>query len=130
MKRRTARNLRIGFVSAEFGPHPVAVFLQPFLENIDHNRLDLTLFPTVGHSDSRSKLFRGQTDGFNPLMGVPDEPAAERIRAQHIDILIDTTGHTSNYRLGIFAHRGSSTVLLDRLLEHDRADEDGLVYYG
>jgi predicted O-linked N-acetylglucosamine transferase (SPINDLY family) len=58
VKPRTARNLRIGFVSAELGPHPVAVFLQPFLENIGHGRRHLTLFPTEGHSDSRSKLFR------------------------------------------------------------------------
>ena len=107
VKPPTARKLRIGLVSAELGPHPVAVFLQPFVENIDHNRLHLTLFPTVGHSDSRSKLFREQADGFIPLMGVPDEQAAERIRAQQIDILIDTTGHTSNCRLGIFAHRAA-----------------------
>jgi predicted O-linked N-acetylglucosamine transferase (SPINDLY family) len=107
VKPRTARKLRIGFVSAELGPHPVAVFLQPFLENIDHNRLHLTLLPTVGHSDSRSRLFRELADDFIPLMGVSDEPAAERIRAQEIDILIDTTGHTSDCRLGIFAHRAA-----------------------
>ena len=107
VKPRTARKLRIGIVSAELGPHPVAVFLQPFLENFDHNRLHLTLFPTVGHSDSRSKLFREMADSFIPLVGVPDKPAAERIRAQQIDILIETTGHTSNCRLGIFAHRAA-----------------------
>jgi protein O-GlcNAc transferase len=107
VKPRTARKLRIGFVSAELGPHPVAVFLQPFLEHLDHNRFHLTLFPTVGHYDSRSKLFRALADDFIPLMGIPDEQAAERIRAQEIDILIDTTGHTSNCRLGIFAHRAA-----------------------
>jgi hypothetical protein len=49
----TARNLPIGFLSAESGPHPVAVFLQPFIEYIDDDdRLHLTLLPTDGHCDS------------------------------------------------------------------------------
>jgi predicted O-linked N-acetylglucosamine transferase (SPINDLY family) len=107
VKPRTARKLRIGIVSAELGSHSVAVFLQPFLEHLDHDRFHLTLFPTVGHYDSRSRLFREMADSFLPLIGVPDEAAAERIRAQEIDILIDTTGHTSNCRLGIFAHRAA-----------------------
>lgn len=107
VKPRSGRKLRIGVVSAELGPHPVAVFLQPFLEHLDHDRCHLTLFPTVGHYDRRSQRFREMADGFIPLIGVPDELAAERIRAQEIDILIDTTGHTSNCRLGIFAHRAA-----------------------
>lgn len=106
-KPRAGRKLRLGIVSAELGPHPVAVFLQPFLEHLDHDRIHLTLFPTVGHFDSRAKFFRDLADGFIPLIGVPDEQAAERIRAQEIDVLIDTTGHTSNCRLGIFAHRAA-----------------------
>jgi predicted O-linked N-acetylglucosamine transferase (SPINDLY family) len=107
LKPRTGRKLRIGIVSAELGPHPVAVFLLPFLEHFDHDRFHLTLFPTVGHYDSRSKLLREMADSFFPLIGVPHEAAAERIRAQEIDILIDTTGHTDNCHLGIFAHRAA-----------------------
>ena len=103
----TERKLRVGVVSAELGPHAVAVFLQPFLDHLDHDRFHLTLFPTLGHYDQRSQHFREMADGFIPLIGVPDETAAERIRAQAIDILIDTTGHTGNCRLGIFAHRAA-----------------------
>jgi predicted O-linked N-acetylglucosamine transferase (SPINDLY family) len=102
---RRGRKLRLGIVSAELGEHAVAVFLQPFLDHLDRGRIHLTLFPTVGWSDARAQHFRQLADHYVPLIGVPDEIAAERVRAEQIDVLIDTTGHTSNCRLGIFAHR-------------------------
>jgi protein O-GlcNAc transferase len=101
------RKLRLGIVSAELGFHAVAVFLLPFLENLDRRRVHLTLFPTVHRNDKRNQHFRALADSYIPLTGVPDPLAAAQIRAQHIDILIDTTGHTSDCRLGIFAHRAA-----------------------
>jgi len=104
---REGRKLRLGIVSAELGAHAVAVFLQPFLDELDRNRFNLTLFPTVGWSDARSQHFRVLADGYISLIGVPAEAAAQRIRAEQIDVLIDTTGHTSNCHLRIFAHRAA-----------------------
>ena len=104
---RTGRKLRLGIVSAELGTHPVAVFLQTFLDQLDRSRFHLTLFPTVARSGSRAEHFLQLADNSMHLIGVPDAQVADLIRAQHIDILIDTTGHTSNCRLGIFAHRAA-----------------------
>jgi protein O-GlcNAc transferase len=104
---RAERKLRLGIVSAELGTHPVAAFLQTFLDHLDRNRFHLTLFPTVGRSGPRAEHFRKLADNYSHLIGVPDVQAAELIRAEQIDILIDTTGHTSNCRLGIFAHRAA-----------------------
>jgi predicted O-linked N-acetylglucosamine transferase (SPINDLY family) len=104
---REGRKLRIGIVSAELGAHAVAVFLQPFLDELDRSRFHLTLFPTVVWQDARARHFRELADGYIPLIGVPDEVAADRIRAEKIDVLIDTTGHTCNCRLGILARRAA-----------------------
>jgi predicted O-linked N-acetylglucosamine transferase (SPINDLY family) len=104
---RQGRKLRLGVVSAELGAHAVAVFLQPFLDELDRSRFHLTLFPTVGWQDARARHFRELADDSTPLIAVPDDQAAERIRKEEIDVLIDTTGHTSNCRLGIFAHRAA-----------------------
>jgi predicted O-linked N-acetylglucosamine transferase (SPINDLY family) len=104
---RQGRKLRLGIVSAELGAHAVAVFLQPFLDQLDRSRFHLTLFPTVRWQDARARHLHALAKGSIPLIEVPDEQAAERVRAEKIDVLIDTTGHTSNCRLGIFAHRAA-----------------------
>lgn len=104
---RNGRPLRIGIVSAELGRHVVAVFLQPFLDRLDHQRVHLTLFPTVPREDALAGHFRSLADAYIPLVEVPDAQAAARIREERIDVLVDTTGHTSNCHLGIFAHRAA-----------------------
>jgi len=104
---RTDGKLKLGIVSAELGQHAVAEFLQPILEELDRRRLHITLFPTVLRSGPRAARLRQLADQWIPLAGIADAPAAAQIRAQQIDILIDTTGHTQACRLGIFAHRAA-----------------------
>ncbi len=104
---RQGRSLRVGIVSAELGRHAVAVFLQSFLDHLNHRRIHLTLFPTVMRNDVLAEHFRSQADAYVPLIEVPDSLAADRIRQEGIDVLIDTTGHTSHCHLGIFAHRAA-----------------------
>ncbi len=104
---RAGRKLRLGIVSAELGSHAVAEFLQPFLERIDRSRFHLTLFPTLGRTCERAGRIRSLADSFESLISVPDVKAADRIRSEQIDVLLDTTGHTAGCRLGIFAHRAA-----------------------
>jgi len=107
VRPRQGRQLRVGVVSAELGSHAVAEFLEPFLEALDRSRFHLTLFPTSRRTCARSERFRSLADSFIPLTELSDSQAADRIRAEQIDVLMDTTGHTSGGRLGIFAHRAA-----------------------
>jgi len=108
---RTGRSLRIGVVSAEFGTHAVAEFLEPLLEHLDKQRFHLTFFPTVAWSGPRTQRMVALGNGLVSLVGVPHAQAASRIRAEEIDVLMDTTGHTENCHLGIFAHRAAPVQL-------------------
>lgn len=108
---RTGRKLRVGVVSAELGTHAVAEFLEPFLEQLDRSRFHLTLFPTAPRSDARAERLRTLADGFVSLVVMPYAQAANRIRAEQIDILMDTTGHTNQCHLQIFAHRAAPVQL-------------------
>ena len=104
---RTGRKLRLGIVSAELGQHAVAEFLEPVLEQLDRDRLHVTLFPTVLRSENRVARFQELANQWEPLAGIAYAEAAARIRSEQIDILIDTTGHMSGCALGIFAHRAA-----------------------
>jgi protein O-GlcNAc transferase len=104
---RSGRKLRIGVVSAEIGQHAVAEFLEPFLGHLDRSRFHITLFPTVLRTESRAVRLKELADEHTPLAGISDDKAADLIRAGQIDILVDTTAHMGNCRLGIFAHRAA-----------------------
>jgi protein O-GlcNAc transferase len=104
---RQGRQLRLGIVSAELGSHAVAQFLQPWLARLDRRRFHLTLFPTRTRLCSRAQEFKDLADSYISLAELPDNAAADRIGAEHIDVLMDTTGHTFAGRLGIFARRAA-----------------------
>ncbi|TAJ83675.1 MAG: tetratricopeptide repeat protein [Gallionellaceae bacterium] len=104
---RSGRKLRIGIVSAEIGQHAVAEFLEPLLANFDRARLHVTLYPTTPRNDARALRIKQLADEFKPLAALSDLAAANQIRTDKIDVLIDTTAHMSGCRLGIFAHRAA-----------------------
>jgi len=108
---RSARKLRLGIMTAEWFPHPVAQFLEPFMHVLDRSRFALTIFPTLFTTGTRAQRFRDfaqrNGDRFIPLWGTTASQAAERIRAEQIDVLVETTGHTNANRLDIIAHRAA-----------------------
>jgi protein O-GlcNAc transferase len=99
------RRLRIGYVSADFREHPVAYFLEPILANHDHQCFEIFCYADVVRPDSLTQRFRGYADHWRSLVGSPDEQAAEMIRRDGIDILVDLAGHTGGNRLLTFARK-------------------------
>ncbi len=104
---RAGRKLKLGMVSAELGQHAVAEFLQPILEQLDRSRFHVSLFPTAIRTEPRAARIREFADKYQSLVGLSDAQAADLIRAEHIDVLIDTTGHMRGYWMGIFARRAA-----------------------
>jgi protein O-GlcNAc transferase len=111
LRPRSGRKLRLGVVTAEWFPHPVAQFLEPWLEVLDRNRFELTIFPTLftaGPLVQRLRDFAERNgDSIIPLWGISAVPAADLIRSKRIDVLIETTGHTHANRLEVIAHRAA-----------------------
>ncbi|MBK1647603.1 tetratricopeptide repeat protein [Rhabdochromatium marinum] len=99
------RRLRLGVLSSELGHHAVGFFLWPWLSALDRSRCELFLYPTRLRPEPQAASFQALADAWTPLVGLDDCQAAERIRADQIDVLIETSGHTKSNRLGIIAHR-------------------------
>jgi predicted O-linked N-acetylglucosamine transferase (SPINDLY family) len=97
--------LRVGFVSADFHQHATAHLMAEVFEQLGAGRFEVTLY-SHGPDDAspmRERLKRSAC--FVDLAKVSDREAAQRIRADGIEVLVDLKGHTSDNRLGIFAHR-------------------------
>ena len=104
-KKPAARQIRVGYVSADLMKHPVALFLRPILAS--HNRAE---FETFCYSNGRVEdeltiELRGICDQWRSIAGRDDPWVEDLIRADGIDVLVDLSGHTANNRLGVFARR-------------------------
>jgi predicted O-linked N-acetylglucosamine transferase (SPINDLY family) len=101
---RAGRKPRIGWLSYDFRDHAVSQLLVEVLESIDRSRCEVLLY-SAGHDDGSSLRRRlvATADGFVDLRGFSDSQAAERIRADGVDLLVDLMGHTRGHRMGILA---------------------------
>ncbi len=103
---RPLRKPRLGWVSHDFREHPVSQLLVEVLESIDRSRFEVHLYSSGpdDHSPLRQRVVAA-ADAFVDIRGLSDTQAAQRVRDDGIDILIDLMGHTRGNRLGLFAAR-------------------------
>ncbi len=97
------RPLRIGYVSSDFRSHSVAFFLEPLLQGHDRERVEVFGYGNVTCPDEVTTRLIGQCDHYRDIQATSDEQAADLIRLDRIDILVDLGGHFRGHRLGIFA---------------------------
>lgn len=104
--RSEARPIRIGYLSADFRNHAVGFLTAELFERHDRNRFTVFGY-SCGPDDGSScrARIRAGVDSFIDIQGLSDLAAAEAIRADDIDILVDLTGHTNLSRTQILAYR-------------------------
>jgi len=103
--RNPDRHLRIGYVSADFCTHVSAYFLVPLLEQHDSTQVEVFCYAQVPHADTMTQRMRQCVAQWRNTVGLSDAHAAQQIRQDRIDILVDLKLHTGNNRLLIFAHK-------------------------
>ncbi len=103
--REPNRRLRIGYVSPDFRTHSVARFFEPILQSHDRNNFAIFCYANVQKSDDTTERLKQLPHHWRNIYRMPDDAAADVVRADAIDILIDLAGHTSNNRLLLFARR-------------------------
>jgi protein O-GlcNAc transferase len=99
------RPLRLGFVSPDFGGHPVGYFLAGLLENLDRRQWHTVCYSDRDVLDRMTERLRAASDVWHDVRRLPHEALAAQIRHEQIDILFDLAGHTSANRLLVFARK-------------------------
>ena len=98
--------LRIGYLSTDFRPHPVAYLVAELFELHDRDRFEVIAY-SIGpddESDIRHRIIQG-VDRFTDLKDLSFADAARRISQDGVDILIDLNGYTKGCRTEILALR-------------------------
>lgn len=97
--------LRLGFVSPDFGAHPVGAFFEALLAQHVGAGIECYCYANVETPDIVTERFMSMAHKWRDLRGLDDAEGAALVRKDDIDILIDLAGHTARNRLLIFAHR-------------------------
>ncbi|HED14161.1 MAG TPA: tetratricopeptide repeat protein [Gammaproteobacteria bacterium] len=99
------RPLRVGYVSPDFRSHSVAYFIKPILEAHNRERVTCYCYSNTAKPDSVTGLLKELADHWRDIVVLDDEQAAQMIRDDGIDILVDLSGHTMGNRLMIFTRK-------------------------
>ena len=105
------RRLRVGYVSPDFRFCSARHFLEPLLANHDKSAVEVFAYAQLAVEDEMTAVYKGYVDHWVPSLGMSDAALAERIRADQIDILVDTAGHSAHHRLGVFARKPAPVSL-------------------
>lgn len=99
------RRLKVGYVSPDFRDHVLSRFLLPLLTAHDHQKFEIFAYAQVRAPDDVTRQLRAQAHHWHSLVGLSDHQAAERIRDDQIDILVDLAMHAADHRLLVFAQK-------------------------
>jgi protein O-GlcNAc transferase len=96
--------LRIGFLSGDFGRHPIGFLTLRALEKLDREACSIVCYSERANEDEYTARFRGAAHEWRNIGALSDELVAQQIAHDRIDVLFDLMGHTSK-RLLIFARK-------------------------
>ena len=99
------RRLRIGYVSADFRKHSAAVGFGAMLVKFDPSGFEVFAYSNSAKEDAHTRLFQQSVSYWRKILGLSDDAAADLIRQDGIDILVDLSGHTAGNRLLVFARK-------------------------
>jgi len=97
--------LRVGYVSPDFRRHPVASFIEPILAAHDRKRFEVFCYAVHLKPDAVTARLKALADHWREIGSLDAEAAANLIREDGIDVLVDLAGHTANNRLAVFARK-------------------------
>ncbi len=99
------RKLRIGYVSPDLRHHVVGQCILPILSHHDHEQFEIYCYASMPWEDAISGKIRASSNVWRNIHRVSDDKAAEMIRADRIDILVDLAVHSRGNRLALFARK-------------------------
>jgi protein O-GlcNAc transferase len=106
------RPLRVGYVSPDFRAHAVQQFLVPLFENHERASYEPYLYSSVDRPDAETEWYRSFAgERFREIRALGDEDAAELVRRDRIDVLIDLAVHSAGHRLRVFAQKPAPVQL-------------------
>ena len=100
------KKLKIGYVSPDFGDHPISHVLKGVFSSHDRSSFEIFVYSLQDRSHETSDYYRNissSCDHFIDLSRLSDDNATARIASDNIAILVDLSGYMKDSGLEIFA---------------------------
>jgi len=97
--------LRLGFVSADLGAHPVGYFCANVFRYLDRSRFQTFVYSDRVGRDWLASEIEENVHQWVDTASLNDDHLADKILEDEIDVLFDLAGHTAYNRLLVFAKR-------------------------
>jgi predicted O-linked N-acetylglucosamine transferase (SPINDLY family) len=108
-ERHTAKKLRIGYVSPDFGDHPISHVMRGVFGEHDRTNFEIIAYSVTTRSGNidceYSQYIKDSCDDYVDLSGLTVQQAAQRISADGTAILVNLSGYMSPPSLEIFSWR-------------------------
>lgn len=104
MPHKWGDKLRIGYLSADlWTEHAVMKAFRGVLEAHDRDRFEITIFCNADpeHLRDHNKANRDEWGKIVRIRDMTDDEAADAVKAENIDILVDLHGHTAENRVWV-----------------------------
>lgn len=103
------RTLRVGFLSPDFGAHPVGYLTAALFDHLDDSDIETSIFSTrpKEFEDDMSRRIQHGCGMWHRVSDLDDVALVDVIKENKIDILFDMSGQTAGHRLPVFAHKPS-----------------------
>lgn len=98
------KKIRIGYISPDIRRHVVAFFSYAFFKSYDKSRFEVYIYAR-NREDKFTDEFKAGADHFRNILFDTPQEAAQKIKNDEIDILIDLSGHTANNCLRFMVYK-------------------------
>jgi len=97
--------LRIAYVSADFGAHPVTYLLAGMLERHDRTKFEVFAFSLGKGTGPWRERVVAAVEHFIDVSDMRDDDVVSLMREHGVDVAVDLNGYTEGCRTGIFIER-------------------------
>ncbi len=104
------KKLRIGYIGPDIRRHVVTFFSYSLYENYDKSKFEVYVY-AKNKEDNVSAAIKSRVDGFRNVLFDDAKTAAQRIKDDEIDILVDLAGHTANNVMDIIVYKPAPIVI-------------------
>jgi predicted O-linked N-acetylglucosamine transferase (SPINDLY family) len=103
--KKTDKKIRIGFVSGDYGNHPVSNYLLNTINHISDEKFKLIAYSNSNRMDEITLEFKKIFNVWRKINHLNDTEVINLVKKDSVDILFDLSGHTAKNRLSIFINK-------------------------
>lgn len=105
--------VRVGYLSVDFGPHPVGHFIEPVIAHHDTKQFHTYLYSGRAYEgDARyARMKAAAGERWRDVAALDDDSLAQTIMGDNLDILVELGGHTGESRVRVMRRRMARTQL-------------------